>query len=239
MAVRSRWAVVAGVVVPMGTGAAMIPLRGHLDGTNAALVLVVSVVAVAATGRRIAAAVAALSATAAFNLFHTSPHYSLRIDSSSDVETAALLLVVGIAVGELALRAHRAEDDVRRGERDLERLHGLGRMVADGEDADYVVLATATELVHLLGLVDCRFEPDQAEEAPLPVVERDGTVRWGPTIWETARFGLPTEGVAIPLWARGRRHGRFVLHGEPGKGVDRALLARAHGLVGAAATAVR
>ena len=214
-------------------------LRDHLDGTNAALVLVVAVVAVAATGRRLAGVAAALSASAAFTLFHTAPRWSLRIDASSDLETAVLLLVVGIAVAELALRARRAEDHVRRGERDLERLHGLGRLVADGEDADYVVMATATELVHLLDLVDCRFEPDEADEVPLPVVERDGTVRWGPTVWEAARWGLPAEGAAIPLFARGRRHGRFVLHGRAGVPVERSQLARAHGLVGAAATAVR
>jgi K+-sensing histidine kinase KdpD len=237
--VRTRWAVLAGLLVPMAAGAALIPLRDHLDGTNAALVLVVTVVGVAALGRRPAAVAAALSAFAAFNLFHTAPHYSLRIEASSDLETAVLLLVVGIAVGELALRARRAEHQVRRGERDLERLHGLGRLVADGEDADYVVLATATELVHLLALVDCRFEPDQVDEVPLAVVEADGTVRWGPTVWETERWGLPAEGVAIPLFARGRRHGRFVLQGQAGVPVERSQLARAHGLVGAAAAAVR
>jgi K+-sensing histidine kinase KdpD len=239
MRARTRWAVLAGLLLPMAVGAALIPVRDHLDGTNVALVLVVAVVAVSSLGRRPASVLAALSASAAFNLFHTAPHYSLRIDDGSDVETAVLLLAVGIAVGELALRARRAEDSVRRGERDLERLHGLGRLVADGEDADYVVLATATELVHLLGLVDCRFEPDQAEAVPLALVERDGTVRWGPTVWETERWGLPAEGVAIPLWARGRRHGRFVLQGQPGLPVERTQLARAHGLVGAAAAAVR
>jgi K+-sensing histidine kinase KdpD len=237
--VRTRWAVAAGLLLPMAVGAALIPARDHLDGTNAALVLVVAVVGIASLGRRPASVAAALSASVAFNLFHAAPHYSLRIASSSDVETAVLLLAVGIAVGELALRAWRAEAHVRRGERDLERLHGLGRLVADGEDADYVVLAAATELVHLLGLVDCRFEPDQAEVEPLAVVERDGTVRWGPTVWETERWGLPAEGVAIPLWARGRRHGRFVLQGQPGLPVERTQLARAHGLVGAAAAAVR
>jgi K+-sensing histidine kinase KdpD len=234
-----RWLGVAAVGLPMATSAALIPFRDHLDGTNAALILVVTVVAIASSGRRPAAIVSALSASAAFNLFHTSPHYSLRIDSGSDLETAGLLLVVGIAVGELAVRNRRARADAARGVRDLARLHGVGRLVADGEDPDYVLLATASELVQLLSLVDCAFEPDRADEEPLAIVERDGVVRWGPTVWDTTRWGLPREGAAIPLWARGRRYGRFVLQAPVGHRLDPDELARAVGLVDAASNAIR
>lgn len=236
---QDRRATLLAIALPMATAAALIPFRDHLDGTNAALVLVVTVVAVASSGRRLAAIAAALSASAAFNLFHTSPHYSLRIDSGSDVETTVLLLIVGVAVGELALRTRRAQADAQRGVRDLARIHGVGRLVADGEDADYVLLATASELAHLLTLVDCRFEPDHADEEPLPLVERDGTVRWGPTVWDTERWGLPGPGAAIPIWARGRRHGRFVVQGPIGLAVTREQLTRAVGLVDAAGAALR
>jgi hypothetical protein len=87
--------------------------------------------------------------------------------------------------------------------------------------------------------VDCAFEPDHADEQPLPLVERDGTVRWGPTIWDTGRWGLPAEGAAIAVWARGRRHGRFVLRGPVGAGMDPERLARAYALVEAASAAMR
>jgi K+-sensing histidine kinase KdpD len=227
----------AALAAPMAVALALVPF--HLDGTNAALVLVVAVVAVASQGSRAAAIVAALSADAGFNLFHTVPHRSLRIDASSDLETAVLLLLVGIAVGELALRTRRAEAHARRDARDLQRLHGLGRLIADGEDVDYVLMATATELAYQLELVDCAFEPDHADEQPLPLVERDGTVRWGPTIWDTGRWGLPAEGAAIAVWARGRRHGRFVLRGPVGAGMDPERLARAYALVEAASAAMR
>ena len=69
--------------------------------------LVVAVVAFASSGRRFAAALSAVAAAAGFNLFHTEPYLSLRISSGDDVETAALLLVVGLIVGELALRGRR------------------------------------------------------------------------------------------------------------------------------------
>jgi len=206
-----RWALPAAVIAPIVVAAALIPLRDDLVSTNIALLLVVVVVAVAATGHRVAAAVAALFAAGAFNFFHTEPYYSLRINSSDDVETAVLLLVVGLAVGELAVRGRRARAAAAVGRRDLASLQGLGALVATGEDADYVLLAAESELTHLLGLVDCRFEAARQDDKVLPVIFRDGSVLWGPTTWETDRWGLPSDGATIPVWSRGVRLGRFVL----------------------------
>ena len=39
-----------------------------------------------------------------------------------------------------------------------------------------MLLATSSELTHLLGLVDCRFESHIDEEVVLPTIRRDGTV---------------------------------------------------------------
>ena len=112
---------------------------------------------------------AAVSAAVAFNLFHTQPYLSLRIDSGDDLETAALLLlVVGLTVGELALRGRRARAMVAQERQDLASIQGLGALVANGEDADYVLLATSSELTHLLGLVDCRFETEPSDDRILP-----------------------------------------------------------------------
>ena len=228
----------AGVVGPLAAGAALIPLRGRVDNTNIALLLVVAVVAVASGGRRPAAVAAAISAAAAFNLFHTQPYYSLRIDSSDDAVTAVLLLAVGIVVGELALRGRRARGVAAAERENLESIQGLGRLVAEGEDPDYVLLATASELTHLLHLVDCKFETEPSDDRILPVVERDGTVQWGPTTWESDRWGLPTDGVIIPVQARGRTRGRFVLRAPVALPFTKAQLARGVALVDQAGAAL-
>src|SRR4051794_33044456 len=86
-------------VVPAALAAALIPLRGRLDNANVALLLVVAVVAFASSGRRWPAFLAALSAAIGFNAFHTVPYQSLRIANRDDAVTAALLLLVGLAVG--------------------------------------------------------------------------------------------------------------------------------------------
>ena len=65
------------------------------------LVLVVVVVAVATTGDRVAAAIAAIVAAASFDFFLTRPYTSMRITSAEDLETALMLLVIGLLVGQL------------------------------------------------------------------------------------------------------------------------------------------
>ena len=137
----------------------LIPIRDDVDNTNVALLLVVVVVAVASVGQRARrGAWRRCRRPASFNFFHTVPYYSLRIDSRDDVETAVLLLLVGLAVGELASRGLQAQ----RGGRPRAPRPGQparpGALVAKGEDADYVLMATEAELTHLLGLAACRFE---------------------------------------------------------------------------------
>lgn len=72
-----------------------------------ALLLVVTVVAVAAAGNRMAGALAAVSAAAWFDFFFTQPYERLTIRHSSDVTTFVLLLAVGMAVSQLAAWARR------------------------------------------------------------------------------------------------------------------------------------
>ncbi len=210
-ALLTRWILLVAVVAPVIAAAALISIRDQVVSTNIALLLVVVVVAVASVGQRVAAGLSALAAALAFNYLHTAPYYSLRIDSRDDVETVVLLLLVGLAVGELASRGRQARAAAARGRRDLASLHGLGALVATGEDTDYVLMATEAELIDLLRLAACRFEAAYEPDLPLPVIDREGTVMWGPTPWETARWGLPSDGVMIPVWSRGVRLGCFVL----------------------------
>jgi K+-sensing histidine kinase KdpD len=228
---RDRWIIAGAVAAPFAAAAALIPLRDRLDNTNIALLLVITVVAAAASGRRSAAVLSALSAAAGFNVFHTQPYLSLRIESSDDLETAVLLLVVGLIVGELAVRGRRARATVAQDRHDLAALHDVGALVATGEDPDYVLMATASELTHLLGLLDCRYESTTHASKVLPVIDRDGGVMWGPTPWDARQWGLPSDGAAIDVWSHGARRGRFVLHAPLSVPFSRDQLARAAALV--------
>src|SRR6478736_660328 len=64
-------------VVPLAVSLALSPFRASIASTNAALVLVLIVVAAAATGLRFAGMVAAVSSAVSFDFFLTAPYYRL------------------------------------------------------------------------------------------------------------------------------------------------------------------
>ncbi|MGW0959695.1 DUF4118 domain-containing protein [Streptomyces gelaticus] len=97
----------AALVCPPAVAAFLVPFRTDLTSTNAALILVVVVVAIAAIGNRMAGALAVLSAAVWFDFFLTVPYQRFAIDKRDDIQTAVLLLVVGLVVSQLAARARR------------------------------------------------------------------------------------------------------------------------------------
>jgi Domain of unknown function (DUF4118) len=221
-----RLALGAAVVAPPAVALALLPLRDHLENTNVALILVVVVVAVAITGRRVAAAVAAVSAAFWFEFFFTVPYNSPRIANGEDALTAGLLLVVGLAVGQLASWALGQRDDARRGREHIGRIHYAAELAAQGEPVDHLILAVSLELRDLLALRDCRFASGVADEQ-LPEIGHDGRVRWGELGWGTDTLGLPSKGVTLAAHGQGRVVGTFTLIPTPGTllGEDRLLVA--------------
>ncbi|HEX7444416.1 MAG TPA: DUF4118 domain-containing protein, partial [Acidimicrobiales bacterium] len=128
-----RWALAVALVGMPLLAAALIPLRGHIENTNVALILVVGVVAVACTGQRWAAALAALSAAFWFDFFFTVPFNSPTIANRDDALSAVLLLVVGLSVGQLAAWALRQREAALAGRADVERIYQAAELSARGE----------------------------------------------------------------------------------------------------------
>jgi K+-sensing histidine kinase KdpD len=218
---RARhWPVLVALVgIPL-LAAALIPLRGHVENTNIALVLVVAVVAVGLTAHRLAAVVAALSAAFWFDFFFTVPFNSPTIASGDDALTAGLLLLVGLVVGELSAWALRQRDEAVRGRADVARIHQAAERMARGESSSRIVDAVAEELRDLLFLRACRFDPGPGDPL-LPRVEGDGSVQWGDLEWATASLGLPSKGVVLEVAGNGRPAGCFTLVPTPGVQVGR------------------
>ena len=127
---RDRLAVLAALAVPLALAAILIPFRTSFPNTDAALALILVVVAVAANGDRLAGVLAAVSAAVWFDFFLTRPYERFSITSRSDIETTVLLLVIGVAVTELAVwgrRQHTAAEQARRLSRgDQQRRAGRG-----------------------------------------------------------------------------------------------------------------
>ncbi|MBO0713826.1 MAG: DUF4118 domain-containing protein [Acidimicrobiales bacterium] len=201
-----------GFLLPLGLAAAWLPSRGHLPNTDVALALVLAVTLTGGSGRRAVVAVSAVSALFWFDFFHTAPYDQLSIDRSHDLATTLLLLAVGLLAGELALRVKRHRTRDNRSAEGVARIHAAAELVAAGERSELVIEAVAGELMDLLGLRGCSFEPS-------PGVGVSGVGRQPPT--------GPAHLVELPVRGQGQVFGRFVLDPEGDRALpaDRLLVA--------------
>lgn len=177
--------------------------------------MVVVVVAVASLGSRAAGALAALAAAAWFDFFLTSPYQRFAITDGDEIRTAALLLVVGLIVSQLAVRTRRLQAVVVTDTAHLSALQGTARLTEAGRSPEAVVEHVRRELVALLGLRGCRFEYGTLM-GHLPRLEHGGG------LW-LRRDGLIT---AYAHWPDGEtelrvvgggHYGRFLLDALPGR----------------------
>jgi hypothetical protein len=210
---------VIGGLGPILVASALVPLREELDNTNLALALVVVVVAAALAGGRGPAAVAAVVAAMSYDFFLTRPYLSLTIDSADDVETTIFLLVIGLLVGELVVRFRRTRRAAERRASEVARLHRVAELAAGGAPVDELERAVQDELIGLLDLRDCFFEPPPVGR-PLPRLERNGAVTGvSQHSFTGEEFALPPE-LELPVLGRGRQVGRFVLVSDPRAGAS-------------------
>ncbi|MEU1799815.1 SpoIIE family protein phosphatase [Streptomyces sp. NPDC019937] len=140
-----RTAIAFALVGPLIVSLALVPFRTAFPRTDAALVLVAVVVAVAALGHRSAGVIAALSATVWFDFFLTRPRGTLSVTNAYEGWTAALLLVIGLAVSELAVRALNQRDRAQAAHGRLKLLHDAGTAIGATLDAQ----RTAQELAQV------------------------------------------------------------------------------------------
>jgi len=211
---------VAAVVVPVALALALLPFRSQAPAATVALGFAVLVSLLAATGTRLSALVAAVSAALCYDIGFTQPYGSLVISHPQDIETTALLLVGGLIVGQLSARnrSHRTLAVQQR--EDLAHVQAIAELMAAGAGPDEVVEAVADELRSLLGLRECWFDTSRAER-PGPTIDRNGNVSWGRIWWGVDTLGLPGKEITIEVEHDVRRLGRYVLVAEAGTKVRR------------------
>jgi len=204
---------------PLVVAGLLVPFRDDLAGANIVLVFALVVVLGAAVGTRASGVLAAIIAAMSYDFFFTRPYQSLKIDSSDDIQTTLLLLVIGLAISEIVTysRRHRVAS-AQRGD-EIARLHRVAELVASDSDADDVVLSVQAELIGLLSLRDCRFEtaPFTSE---LPRLERNGSIAGDHRHWINGEYTLPAQGAELPVLGRGRTFGRLVLVPDLSVGVS-------------------
>jgi hypothetical protein len=204
---------------PLLVAGLLVPFRNDLAGANVVLVYVLVVVCGAAVGTRWSGALTAVVAAMSYDFFFTRPFQSLKIDDANDLGTTLLLLTIGLVVAELVsfTRRHRAHSETRGDE--IQMLRRTAEQVAQGAPLDKVLETVRSELVELLSLVECRYEPAPFVSS-LPRIERTGTIDGKHRRWIAGEFTLPGLGAEIPVVARGETYGRFVLIPDTSVGVS-------------------
>ena len=200
---------IAAVLGPLAVSGVIVVFRGELFATNAALVLVLPVLAAAILGGRVGGAVSAGVATLCFDFFFTRPYYSFTINRRDDVETTIVLLAVGLVVGELVVRSRRSQQLAMASRREVDQVRRVAELAAGAGSRGRLISVVEDEVVALLGARGARFEraPFSTTLARLghgmvtiPGEDPDGSPPPGP----------PNE-VELPVWGRGREIGRLVL----------------------------
>jgi K+-sensing histidine kinase KdpD len=212
---RDRLAVVAALVAPLALTLILVPFRTSFPNTDAALALVLVVVAVAMNGYRLAGYLAALSAAVWFDFFLTRPYEEFSITRREDVETTVLLLVIGVVVTELAVWARREHAAASRRAGYLDGINAAAQAVAAGDSPSRLIEQVSGRLTELLSLRTCTFQYGRAGLGGPARLRNDGRVVVGHRTWDTAE-ALPDNTDIELLVENGRvLQGRFLMRASP------------------------
>src|SRR5262245_3543249 len=203
----------ATAVAPLVACAVLALFRDSVANTNAALGLVLIVVAAAATGIRTAAVVAAVSAFVWFDFFLTEPFHTFTITDQAAAATAVLLLLVGLAVTEIALWGRRQQARASREQGYLDGVLRTAATVAAGQPSTGALIEqVGRQITEVLQIDDCRFDPAGYRESGVPTINNDGSLTRNGHTLNVDRNGLPTDSeIVLPVQSGGVVHGRFLL----------------------------
>lgn len=205
----TRWRTPArtgAILLPLATCGIFSTLRDSITAATAVLVLVLWVVAAAATGDRLAGMLAALSGGLWFDFFLTAPYQQFTIADPDDVEATVLLVLIGVAVTEIALWGHRQQGRAARRSGYLEGVLGAARIVSEGDTpATTLVEVVASEITHVLGADNCRFVAGPVHDARIALLDHDGVVTRGGHTVDIEKTGLPYDEYLALLVRRGPR----------------------------------
>jgi K+-sensing histidine kinase KdpD len=207
--------VLAGLAGPLALAAVLVPFRSSFANTDAALALLLVVVAVAANGHRLAGILAALSAAAWFDFFLTRPYERFTITRRVDIETTVLLLVIGVAVTELAVWGRRQHVAAGRRAGYLDGLNAAAEAVAAGGSPSALIEQVCDRLVRLLSLRSCTFQYGRAGLGGPARLQHDGQLMVRDRAWDVAAAGLPPQ-TELLVESGGLLRGRFLMTADPG-----------------------
>jgi K+-sensing histidine kinase KdpD len=209
---RDRVAVLLALATPLALAAILVPFRASFPNTDAALAMLLVVVAVAANGYRLAGILAAVSAAAWFDFFLTRPYERFSINRRTDIETTVLLLVIGVAVTELAVWGRRQHTAASRRAGYLDGINAAAQAVAAGGSPAALIDQVSGQLTQVLSLRSCRFQYGVAGIGQPARMHHDGSVAAANRSWDVDAEGFPPgNDTELLVESGGVFQGRFLM----------------------------
>jgi K+-sensing histidine kinase KdpD len=207
------WLISVAVLAPLLVCAALSAFRGSVTVATSALLLVLVVVGVAATGDRLGGFTAAVSSGLWFDFFLTEPYLRFTIRDTDDVEVTVLLVLIGAGVTELALwgRRQQGKASVRAGY--LDGVLQAAEVVALHNDPPQALAGqVAQQIAQVVEIERCRFVAGPVRDPRYAVLDANGTVVRNGHPVDVERHGLPTDEETVLLVRRGGETvGHFIL----------------------------
>ena len=214
---RDRLAVLAALAAPLALAAILVPFRTSFPNTDAALALILVIVAVAANGNRLAGVLAAVSAAVWYDFFLTQPYERFTITRRTDIETTVLLLVIGVAVTELAVWGRREHAAASRRAGYLDGINSAAQAVATGGSPSVLIEQGPGQRIQLLTLRSCRFQYGVAGIGQPARLQHDGSVTAKHRGWPVDTEGFPPHAdLELLVEGGGLFQGRFLMTPERG-----------------------
>jgi len=222
-----------GIALALGLGAALLPLRDHLNVASAALVLVLPVVAGAIVGGFAAGTASVLAGFVVYDYGFIRPYGRLSVASSQDWVVLAVYVAVMLAVARVVSNLESARAEALSRTAEANRLFELSELLVDEQSVEEllqtIVLTVETMFdtpgVTLLVPVADRLEIAASSGEALSV---DELGQLDPNSGVPVSLGTSpgrTDGMrTVALSASGRPVGILAMRGMPASEVDRALL---------------
>lgn len=224
---------IVGIVLAVGLGAAMVPVRSHTGAATLGLVLVVPVVAGVITGGFPAGVVSVAAGFLVYDFVFTPPFYSLSVGGADDWVALGVYVIVMLLVARVVASLESARSEAHRRALETDRLFELSELLVEERSVEDLLKT----IVHTVGSV---FEVPGVsvlvpEEGRLSIAASDGRALSGQEIHQLdPRSGVPVSvGTApgspntmrtVALSASGRPVGILAMRGIPASDADRALL---------------
>ena len=113
---------------------------------NLVMTYFVAVTAIAAKYGRGPSVVAALASVAAFDFFFVAPHFTFAVADTEYVLTFAVMLAVGLVIGNLTVRVRRQREAAEGRERRTAALYAMSRELAQAGAVDELVQIAARHI---------------------------------------------------------------------------------------------